>query len=53
MNQDVRVGAAHQSAAGPATSHVHILELNGESYRLKDRAIAENLTLTDCLPARD
>ena len=35
MDRGLQLGAAHQSVAGPAHHHVHILEMNGESYRLK------------------
>ena len=35
MDRGVRLRTSHRSAAGPAHHHVHILEMNGESYRLK------------------
>ena len=36
VGRGLRLGTAHRSAAGPAhPPHVHILEMNGESYRLK------------------
>jgi DNA replication protein DnaC len=37
VERDPRLRAPHWSPARPATHHVHILEMNGDSYRLNSR----------------
>ena len=35
MDRGLRLRTAHRRSARPLTHHVHILEMNGDSYRLK------------------
>jgi len=43
VHRGARLGAADRCASGPAHPLVHILEMNGESYRLKQSKHKRNL----------